>query len=40
MLSDSLSLVKDYGNRKIDIHDGDNAVLIKIKNKDNVKPMC
>ncbi|NLL01457.1 MAG: cadherin-like beta sandwich domain-containing protein [Mollicutes bacterium] len=35
MLSDSLSLVKDYGNRKIDIHDGDNAVLIKIKNKDN-----
>ncbi len=31
----NLSFVKDFGNRKIEIQDGDNAVIIKIKNKNN-----
>lgn len=33
-LDDNLSLVKGYGNRTIKIEDGDNSIIIKIKNKD------
>lgn len=33
-LDDDLSLVKGYGNRTIKIEDGDNSIIIKIKNKD------
>ncbi|MDD4187587.1 MAG: cadherin-like beta sandwich domain-containing protein [Bacilli bacterium] len=33
-LEDGLSLIKDYGNRTIEIEDGDNDIIIKIKNNE------